>query len=152
MPTEQKPETRRAAFTRTLEFDRVSFQHQSASSPALSENLVPRGAARDHRVCGPSGAGKTSLVKLLSASTAQRVAISFFNGTPEDQVQLKICVNESRFVKQTRSVSGSIRREPAIRAPGSPRTKNAWKSYARPLSKVCSESQSRPRLEDGEAG
>jgi len=38
MPTEQKPEHPVALPSlETLEFDRVSFQHQSASSPALSE-------------------------------------------------------------------------------------------------------------------
>src|SRR5216683_7586584 len=38
MPTEQKPEHPVALPSlKTLEFDRVSFQHQSASSPALSE-------------------------------------------------------------------------------------------------------------------
>ena len=50
---------------RTLDFDRVTFQHQSASSPAVSD--ITFGVRRGETIAfvGPSGAGKTTLVKLL---------------------------------------------------------------------------------------
>src|SRR5713101_7537877 len=49
----------------TLQFERVSFQHQSSSVLALDE--IGFSAARGDTVAfvGPSGAGKSTLVKLL---------------------------------------------------------------------------------------
>src|ERR1700681_205050 len=49
----------------SLDFEDVSFTHQSASAPALSR--VPFEAERGETVAfvGPSGSGKTTLVKLL---------------------------------------------------------------------------------------
>src|SRR5258706_10116796 len=58
MPTEQKPEHPVALPSlETLEFDRVSFQHQSASSPALSEISFRVARGETIALVGPSGAG-----------------------------------------------------------------------------------------------
>src|SRR5207249_9867007 len=50
---------------RALDFDGVTFQHQSASSPAVTD--ISFGVKRGETIAfvGPSGAGKTTLVKLL---------------------------------------------------------------------------------------
>ena len=50
---------------RTLAFEHVSFQHQSASSPAVSDISFSVRRGETIAFVGPSGAGKTTLVKLL---------------------------------------------------------------------------------------
>ena len=50
---------------RTLDFDRVTFQHRSATSPAISNITFHARRGETIAFVGPSGAGKTTLVKLL---------------------------------------------------------------------------------------
>src|SRR3989454_1085669 len=66
IPREPRPENPRPLpELRTLAFEHVSFQHQSASLPAVSD--ISFGVQRGETIAfvGPSGAGKTTLVKLL---------------------------------------------------------------------------------------
>ena len=49
----------------TLEFDDVTFQHQSASAPALRDISFRTSRGQTIAFVGPSGAGKSTLVKLL---------------------------------------------------------------------------------------
>ncbi|MGC4086250.1 MAG: ATP-binding cassette domain-containing protein [Vicinamibacterales bacterium] len=49
----------------TLEFAHVSFQHQTASTPALTDISFDVRRGETIAFVGPSGAGKTTLVKLL---------------------------------------------------------------------------------------
>src|SRR5713101_5615753 len=111
MPTEQKPEHPVALPSlETLEFDRVSFQHQSASSPALSEISFRVARGETIAFVGPSGAGKTSLVKLLVGLYRPKSGHIFYNGTPEDQVAIEDFRERIGFVTQdTQLFSGSIR-------------------------------------------
>jgi len=111
MPTEQKPEHPVALSSlETLEFDRVSFQHQSASSPALSEISFRVARGETIAFVGPSGAGKTSLVKLLVGLYRPKSGHIFYNGTPEDQVAIEDLRERMGFVTQdTQLFSGSIR-------------------------------------------
>ena len=50
---------------RTLEFDGVSFTHQTARAPALADVSFSVERGETVAFVGPSGAGKTTLVKLL---------------------------------------------------------------------------------------
>src|SRR5687767_10236667 len=50
---------------RTLDFERVTFQHRSASTPAISDITFSARRGETIAFVGPSGAGKTTLVKLL---------------------------------------------------------------------------------------
>ena len=111
MPTEQKPEHPVALPSlETLEFDRVSFQHHSASSPALSEISFRVARGETIAFVGPSGAGKTSLVKLLVGLYRPKSGHIFYNGTPEDQVAIEDLRERIGFVTQdTQLFSGSIR-------------------------------------------
>src|SRR5467141_1153385 len=111
LPPEPRPERPVPVQSlQTLEFDQVSFQHQSASSPAL--NRISFRVARGETIAfvGPSGAGKTSLVKLLVGLYRPESGHIFYNGTPEDQVAIEDLSERIGFVTQdTQLFSGSIR-------------------------------------------
>ena len=94
----------------TLAFDRVSFQHQTASSPALTD--ISFGMKRGDTVAfvGPSGAGKTTLVKLLVGLYRPRSGDILYNGHPSSEVDLDQLREQIGFVTQdTQLFSGTIR-------------------------------------------
>ena len=111
LPVQPKPEHAvRLAALETLEFHNVSFQHQTASSPALSEISFSICRGETIAFVGPSGAGKTTLVKLLVGLYTPKSGHIFYNGTPEDQVAIEDLRERIGFVTQDAQLfSGSIR-------------------------------------------
>jgi ATP-binding cassette subfamily B protein len=111
MPKEATPENPTPLLDlRTLAFERVSFQHQSASSPAVSE--ISFGMERGETVAfvGPSGAGKTTLVKLLVGLYRPRSGDIYYNGIRGDHIDLDGLRARIGFVTQdTQLFSGTIR-------------------------------------------
>ena len=94
----------------TLQFDQVSFQHHSASTLALDR--ITFGAARGDTIAfvGPSGAGKTTLVKLLVGLYTPKSGEILYNSTPANQVDLNGLREKIGFVTQdTQLFAGSIR-------------------------------------------
>jgi ATP-binding cassette, subfamily B, bacterial len=94
----------------TLQFEQVSFQHQSSACLALDE--ISFSAARGDTVAfvGPSGAGKSTLVKLLVGLYAPKTGEIFYNGIPANRVDLDLLREKIGFVTQdTQLFSGSIR-------------------------------------------
>ncbi len=94
----------------TLQFDGVSFQHQSSSALALDE--ISFSAAQGDTVAfvGPSGAGKSTLVKLLVGLYAPKSGAILYNGIPSTRVDLDVLREKIGFVTQdTQLFSGSIR-------------------------------------------
>ncbi len=94
----------------TLNFEKVSFQHQSSSVLALDE--ITFGAARGDTVAfvGPSGAGKSTLVKLLVGLYPPKSGEILYNGIPSNRVDLDLLREKIGFVTQdTQLFSGSIR-------------------------------------------
>jgi ATP-binding cassette, subfamily B, bacterial len=94
----------------TLQFDEVTFQHHSASTLAL--NGISFSGARGDTIAfvGPSGAGKTTLVKLLVGLYAPRSGEILYNGVPSSRVDLDLLREKIGFVTQdTQLFSGSIR-------------------------------------------
>ena len=94
----------------TLQFERVSFQHQSSSCLALDE--IGFSAARGDTIAfvGPSGAGKSTLVKLLVGLYAPKTGEILYNGIPSNRVNLDLLREKIGFVTQdTQLFSGSIR-------------------------------------------
>jgi ATP-binding cassette, subfamily B, bacterial len=95
---------------RRLEFRNVGFQHQTASSPALTD--ISFGLQRGDTVAfvGPSGAGKTTLVKLLVGLYRPQAGEILYNGHSSADVELNQLRERIGFVTQeTQLFSGTIR-------------------------------------------
>jgi ATP-binding cassette subfamily B protein len=93
-----------------LAFDHVSFKHQSATLPALTD--ISFAAARGDTLAfvGPSGAGKTTLVKLLVGLYRPQSGDILYNGHPSATVDLDQLRERIGFVTQdTQLFSGTIR-------------------------------------------
>ena len=94
----------------TLAFDHVSFQHQTASSPALTDISFSVRRGDTIAFVGPSGAGKTTLVKLLVGLYRPRSGDILYNGHPSSEVDLDQLREQIGFVTQdTQLFSGTIR-------------------------------------------
>ena len=111
LPAQPKPEHPvQLSALQTLEFRDVTFQHQTASMPALSEISFRAQRSETIAFVGPSGSGKTTLVKLLVGLYAPKSGHIFYNGTPEDQVAIEDLRERIGFVTQDAQLfSGSIR-------------------------------------------
>jgi ATP-binding cassette subfamily B protein len=95
---------------RTLAFRDVSFTHATAAAPALAG--VSFDVKRGHTVAfvGPSGAGKTTLVKLLVGLYRPGFGEILYNGVPSDHVDLDKFRERIGFVTQDAQLfSGTIR-------------------------------------------
>jgi ATP-binding cassette subfamily B protein len=93
-----------------LSFAHVGFQHQSASTPALTD--ISFDVARGDTIAfvGPSGAGKTTLVKLLVGLYPPQTGSILYNGHPSTTVDLNQLRERIGFVTQdTQLFSGTIR-------------------------------------------
>jgi ATP-binding cassette subfamily B protein len=94
----------------TLEFEDVTFQHQSASSPAVTD--ISFGVTRGETIAfvGPSGAGKTTLVKLLVGLYRPQAGRIAYNGIASSDIDLDTLRERIGFVTQdTQLFSGTIR-------------------------------------------
>ena len=97
-------------FLETLRFDNVSFQHQSASTPALRGISFHVNRGETIAFVGPSGAGKTTLVKLLVGLYRPKSGHIYYNGTAEDEAAMEGLRERIGFVTQDAQLfSGSIR-------------------------------------------
>jgi ATP-binding cassette subfamily B protein len=93
-----------------LAFDGVSFKHQSASSPALIDISFDVRRGDTIAFVGPSGAGKTTLVKLLVGLYAPQSGDILYNGHRAATVDLNQLRERIGFVTQdTQLFSGTIR-------------------------------------------
>jgi ATP-binding cassette subfamily B protein len=111
LPPEPRPERPvPVEFLDTLEFDNVTFQHVSASSPALRNISFRVSRGETIAFVGPSGAGKTTLVKLLVGLYRPQSGHIYYNGVPEDEVAIDGLRERMGFVTQDAQLfSGSIR-------------------------------------------
>lgn len=93
-----------------LSFEGVSFQHASASQPALSGISFDLSSGGTIAFVGPSGAGKTTLVKLLVGLYAPQVGRILYNGMPGDRIDVDRLREQIGFVTQeTQLFAGTIR-------------------------------------------
>jgi ATP-binding cassette subfamily B protein len=111
IPKEAKPANPRPLVDlRTLAFEQVGFQHQSASSPAVSDISFSVRRGETIAFVGPSGAGKTTLVKLLVGLYRPLVGRILYNGLTHTDIDLDALRERIGFVTQdTQLFSGTIR-------------------------------------------
>src|ERR671922_1863686 len=95
---------------RTLEFDRVTFTHQTATAPALSDVSFRVERGETVAFVGPSGAGKSTLVKLLVGLYGPGRGRILYNRVESTRVDLDRLRERIGLVTQeTQLFSGSIR-------------------------------------------
>ena len=110
-PKEPQPANPRPIHSiETLEFDKVTFHHQSAHSAALNDISFRVGRGDTIAFVGPSGAGKTTLVKLLVGLYLPHSGRVLYNGIEATEVDLNELRSKIGFVTQdTQLFSGTIR-------------------------------------------
>ena len=110
-PKEPRPLSPRAvADLQTLTFEHVTFQHQSASFPAVTDISFDVGRGETIAFVGPSGAGKTTLVKLLVGLYQPAAGRITYNGVASTEIDLDGLRERIGFVTQdTQLFSGTIR-------------------------------------------
>jgi ATP-binding cassette, subfamily B, bacterial len=95
---------------RVLEFDHVSFTHQTASAAALSDVSFRVQRGETIAFVGPSGAGKSTLVKLLVGLYAPKEGRITYNGVEGRRVDLDRLRERIGLVTQESQLfSGTIR-------------------------------------------
>ena len=93
-----------------LSFADVSFMHQTASTPALTDISFDVKRGETIAFVGPSGAGKTTLVKLLVGLYLPRDGQILYNGVSGTDVDLDKLREQIGLVTQdTQLFSGTIR-------------------------------------------
>jgi ATP-binding cassette subfamily B protein len=110
-PKEPRPENPVAVATlEALAFEGVTFTHQAAAQPAVRDISFHIDRGRTLAFVGPSGAGKTTLVKLLVGLYRPQAGRILYNGVDRREVDLERLRERIGFVTQeTQLFSGSIR-------------------------------------------
>src|SRR5260370_322418 len=111
LPPEPRPERPvTVEVLETLRFDGVFFQHHSASTPALSGISFQVRRGETVAFVGPSGAGKTTLVKLLVGLYRPKTGHIYYNATADGEVAIEDLRERIGFASQDAQLfSGSIR-------------------------------------------
>ncbi|HVX39958.1 MAG TPA: ABC transporter ATP-binding protein [Gemmatimonadaceae bacterium] len=111
MPVDPKPAHPEAVpDLRVLEFRDVTFTHQTASGPALQDVSFAVERGETVAFVGPSGAGKTTLVKLLVGLYQPKHGRVLYNGIDSGRVDLDRFRERIGLVTQDAQLfSGSIR-------------------------------------------
>jgi len=119
-PIESKPtEPEFIDNIRSLEFANVGFKHQSARRRALENISFKVRTGETIAFAGPSGAGKTTLVKLLVGLYTPEEGTIFYNGIPGDCIDFDNLREKIGFVTQdTQLFSGTIKENLLFVNPG----------------------------------
>jgi ATP-binding cassette subfamily B protein len=120
IPVEPRPEHPVIVSDLTrLQFQDVGFRHHSASAPALSGISFELGRGGTIAFVGPSGAGKTTLVKLIVGLYWPQTGSILYDGHRHDVVDLQQLRSKIGFVTQdTQLFSGTIRENLLFVRPG----------------------------------
>lgn len=110
-PVEAKPESPEAINKiQSLEFSDVSFKHQSSRSHALNNISFKVRSGETIAFAGPSGAGKTTLVKLLVGLYTPQEGTILYNGIPNNKINFDELRERIGFVTQDPQLfSGTIK-------------------------------------------
>jgi ATP-binding cassette, subfamily B, bacterial len=94
----------------SLAFDHATFQHQSASAPALTDITFEAHTGSTIAFVGPSGAGKSTLVKLLVGLYRPQSGQVSYNGISGTEIDLDGVRQRIGLVTQdTQLFAGTIR-------------------------------------------
>ncbi|MDP1677179.1 MAG: ABC transporter ATP-binding protein [Bacteroidota bacterium] len=110
-PKEPKPISPfNVANVKTLTFNKVTFQHQSANNHALNEISFKTKIGETIAFVGPSGSGKTTLIKLLVGLYRPQSGKILYNEKNFDEIDFDGLRERIGFVTQdTQLFSGTIR-------------------------------------------
>ncbi len=110
-PLEKRPENPVSiGKIETFEFENVTFKHQSASTHALEDISFKTSVGQTVAFVGPSGAGKTTLVKLLVGLYSPQSGTVYYNGVPGKEIEFDNLRNQIGFVTQdTQLFAGTIK-------------------------------------------
>lgn len=119
-PAEPKPENPiDIGLINTLTFDNVSFRHKSSNSHALCNISFSVNRGETIAFVGPSGAGKTTLVKLLVGLYPPQTGAVKYNGASGNEIDYDSLRNQIGFVTQdTQLFAGTIRENLLFVNPG----------------------------------
>lgn len=111
LPVEVKPENPVLINDiQTLEFENVGFKHQSTATRALESINFSTRTGETIAFVGPSGAGKTTLVKLLVGLYTPQEGKILYNGYSGDTIDFDRLRENIGFVTQdTQLFSGTIK-------------------------------------------
>ncbi len=102
----------------TLEFNDVSFKHQTAKTHALENISFKAGRGQTIAFAGPSGSGKTTLVKLLVGLYTPPSGTVLYNGISGKDIDLDKLREQIGLVTQDSQLfSGSIKENLLFVAP-----------------------------------
>jgi ATP-binding cassette, subfamily B, bacterial len=94
----------------SLRFEKVHFQHQSATRPALADVSFELKCGETIAIVGPSGSGKTTLVKLLAGLYTPNRGSIYYNDCNMRKIDFNQLRNQIGLVTQdTQLFSGTIR-------------------------------------------
>jgi ATP-binding cassette, subfamily B, bacterial len=94
----------------SLQFENVTFQHQSAKNPAVENINFTIKKGETIAFVGPTGAGKTTLVKLLVGLYPPKLGKVLYNSINSNEVNLLELRQQLGFVTQDAQLfSGTIR-------------------------------------------
>ena len=119
MPKEAKPENPIIIHgIQSLEFENVSFKHQTANNNALDNISFRTKNGETIAFVGPSGSGKTTLVKLLVGLYHPQKGEILYNGNSGKNIDLDLLRSQIGFVTQdTQLFSGTIKENLLFVAP-----------------------------------
>jgi ATP-binding cassette subfamily B protein len=119
MPKERTPDNPvTVGRLRELKFEGVSFKHQTANYNALTDISFELKIGNTIAFVGPSGAGKTTLVKLLVGLYAPNSGTIFYNAVDGKDIDLNGLREQIGFVTQdTQLFAGTIRENLKFVAP-----------------------------------
>ncbi|MBS1751179.1 MAG: ABC transporter ATP-binding protein [Bacteroidetes bacterium] len=109
-PEKQPTEPIHLGEIRKLEFNNVSFKHQTAKQNAIDKICFTAEAGETIAFVGPSGAGKSTLMKLLVGLYRPQDGKILYNNIDENSINYEDLRNQIGFVTQdTQLFSGSIK-------------------------------------------
>ncbi|WP_207512299.1 ABC transporter ATP-binding protein [Longitalea luteola] len=109
-PERQPEHPKHLGNIQTLDFQAVSFKHQTAQQKAIDDISFSAKTGETIAFVGPSGSGKSTLMKLLVGLYRPQEGKILYNGIDETDINFEDLRNQIGFVTQdTQLFSGTIR-------------------------------------------